>query len=50
MSNELRKQAAEELAINLGCSLEIAENILKGMDEEAKEQQEVSNECACEMA
>lgn len=50
MNKELRKKAAEELAGNLGCDLEIAENILSGMDKEAKDQQEVSNECAVEMA
>lgn len=38
MDNVLRKRAAEELAQILGCSIQIAGNILGGMDKEAKEQ------------
>jgi hypothetical protein len=50
MNKEMREKAIKELVVNLGCTLDIAGNILSDMDKEAKEQQEVFNECACEMA
>lgn len=42
MDEKLREKTTKVLASQLGCTEEIAENILKGMDKEAKKQQEES--------